>query len=63
MPTQMGRSWMRSQIQEAIDRGPHMSALDTLAMEQLTTEVVAKEKKGQCKVVIWDLIKHDPLPS
>ena len=59
-PTATGAPWTRSQMQEAIEQGPHESALDPLAMEQLEREVEDKVKKNQCRVVLWDDIKENP---
>jgi len=59
-PTRTGQNWTVGEMQEAIERGPHVSALVPEAMEQLAQEVIAKEKKGQCRVIEWDSIKHDP---
>ena len=59
-PTKTGAPWTKEQMQEAIDRGPHETAMDPLAIEQLATELEAKVKKKQCKVVLWDDIKHNP---
>ena len=62
-PRKTGAPWTKEQMQEAIDRGPHETALDPLAIEQLAKELEAKVEKGQCKVVLWDDIKHNPPPS
>jgi hypothetical protein len=45
---------------EAVERGPHVSALDPAAIEQLETEIAEKVKVGQCKVILWDDIKDNP---
>ena len=37
-----------------------MSALQRVVTEILDEMVVAKEKKGQCKVVLWGSIKDTP---
>ena len=37
-----------------------MSALQLVAIKILDEEVVAKEKKVQCRVVLWDNIKYNP---
>jgi multidrug efflux pump subunit AcrA (membrane-fusion protein) len=42
-------------MQAAINRGPHVSALVPEAIEQLQVEVKDKVKKGQARVVLWDL--------
>jgi len=44
----------------AIALGPHVLAMDPEAMQQLQQEVAEKEKKGQCWVVLWIDIKHNP---
>jgi hypothetical protein len=44
----------------AVERGPHVSALQPEAIEQLKTEVAEKVRVGQCRVVEWDNIKDDP---
>ena len=62
-PTNTGTPWTRQQIQEAINRGPHSSAMDPQAMEQQLKEATDKEKKGQCRIVLWDDIKHEPPPQ
>ena len=59
-PARTGKPWTKEQMEEAIARGPHVSALEKDAMEQLEKEVYAKEKKKQCKVVLWDDIKDNP---
>ena len=55
-----GKPWTLSQMGETIDRGPHMSALQSLEIKILAEEVAAKDKKGQCKVVLWGNIKEKP---
>ena len=55
-----GTPWTRDQIEQAVHRGPHVSAMLPEAMKILAEEVRAKEKKGQCKVVLWDDIKSAP---
>ena len=55
-----GKPWTLSQMEEAIDQGPHVSTLQPAAAKILEEEVAAKDKKGQCKVVLWDNIKDSP---
>jgi hypothetical protein len=62
-PANTGRPWTRDEMQAAIDRGPHISAMDPDAIKQLATEVAEKVKKGQAKLVLWDDIKNDPPPE
>lgn len=59
-PSRTGRPWTKQEMQEAIDRGPHISALVPEAMEQLHAEIAVKVANGQCQVVYWDEIKDNP---
>ena len=59
-PTDTGKQWTPSQMQAAIDRGPHISALDPNAITQLHEEVQQKVANGQARIVNWDDIKDDP---
>ena len=62
-PAQTGKQWTRDELQSAIDKGPHVSALVPDAMRQLQLEVEEKVAKGQVRVVEWDDIKHNPPPE
>ena len=57
------RDWTVSEIQQAIDRGPHKSALLPEAVECLYKEVGEKEEKGQVLVIEWNSIKKNPSPK
>jgi hypothetical protein len=59
-PTCTGKPWMVAEMQAAIDRGPHISALVPEAIEQLNAEVAEKVANGQARIVMWDDIKHNP---
>jgi hypothetical protein len=59
-PTQTGRPWTKGETWEAVERGPHRSALSEDAMEHFATESSKKVKSGQAKIVEWDSIKHNP---
>ena len=59
-PTKTGRNWTKAEMEEAIENGPHASALDPEAKLQLYEEVLAKQEKGQCRVVDWETIKDNP---
>jgi hypothetical protein len=48
-------------MQEAVDRGPHWSALSDEAIAHFQAEVAKKVKMGQATLVAWDSIK-DSLP-
>jgi hypothetical protein len=62
-PTDTGAPWTREQVQAAIDRGPHVSALVPAAMEQLDMEVQEKVASGQARIVRWNDIRHAPPPQ
>ena len=62
-PVLTGTQWTTEQMQAAITRGPHVSALIPDAMAQLDTEVAEKVQKGQAKLIHWNDIKHAPPPN
>ena len=49
-PVRSGQQWTMAMMQEAIEKGPHASAMDPAAMEQLALEVEQKEKRGSVKL-------------
>jgi hypothetical protein len=59
-PCNTGKPWTKSQMWAAVERGPHVSALQKEAIEQLKGEIAEKVRVGQCRVVNWDDIKHNP---
>ncbi len=59
-PTMTGTPWTREQMQCAIDRGPHASALMTEALKHFADEIQDKLKAGQARTVLWDDIKDNP---
>ena len=62
-PVNTGKPWTIEMMEMMIEQGPHVSALDEAAMNQLQQEVQTKEKIGQCKIVRWDDIKDNPPPQ
>ena len=52
---------MQEQMQAAVDRGPHWSALTNNAIAHFRAEVDKKVKSRQAKLVAWDSIKDNPL--
>ena len=58
-PTKTGCDWTFAEIQAAIDRGPHKSALKLDAIKHFAEEVADKVAKGQARVVLWDDIKEN----
>jgi hypothetical protein len=59
-PTCTGKRWTKEDMQEAIDCGPHRSAMSEEAIAHFKEEVVEKVKVGQAKVVAWESLKDDP---
>ena len=59
-PTMIGKPWDLIQMEEAIDQGLHVSALQPAEIKILAEKVAARDKKGHYKVVLWDNIKDNP---
>lgn len=59
-PTQTGKDWTKQQIWEAVERGPHVSALSAEALEHFREEAREKVATGQAQIVDWDEIKDNP---
>ncbi len=47
-------------IWEAVERGPHVSALSAEALEHFREEAREKVATGQARIVEWDKIKDNP---
>jgi hypothetical protein len=47
-------------MQEAVDWGPHCSALSDNSITHFGTEVAEMVKSGQAKLVTWESIKNNP---
>lgn len=62
-PVNTGRAWTVEQMQTAIDRGPHASALVPAASAQLDEEIREKIANGQAKLVHWNDIRLNPPPQ
>src|SRR5210317_324979 len=60
-PTKTGKNWSRDMIEEAVQRGPHVSATTPEAIEYFKSEIQQKVETGQARIVDWDEIK-DNLP-
>ncbi len=58
--TNTGTPWTLQQMQAAVERGPHRSALSDEAIARFRAEVDKKVKIGQAKLVAWDSIKDNP---
>ena len=59
-PTQTGKPWSMSEMEEAIARGPHQLALTPEALEHFVAEIKEKVLSKQAQVVEWDAIKDNP---
>ena len=62
-PVNTGKQWTAQQMQAAITRGPHVSALIPEAMAQLDEEIAEKVQNGQARLVRWNDIRHNPPPQ
>ncbi len=59
-PTKTGQPWKWAELDKAIARGPHQSALTPEAIEHFAEEIRAKVRTNQGRVVKWDSIKDNP---
>ena len=59
-PTRTGKPWTKAEMQEAVDRGPHQSALSDEAIAHFRAEIDEKIENGQARLILWDSIKDDP---
>ena len=53
----MGRDWSLEELQAAVDKGPHVSALEPDAIEQIQIEAKEKERQGFAKMYTWEWLK------
>ena len=59
-PAMTGKEWTIKEMEAAIERGPHESALTPEAIQHFAAEATAKVAMGQARVVRWDDIKANP---
>jgi hypothetical protein len=62
-PTKTGKEWTLSEITQAVERGPHQSALSPEAIKHFNIEANKKVSKGQTRLVAWDTIFQNPPPQ
>ena len=62
-PTCTGTEWTLEQMEAAIARGPHQSALVPAALAHFREEVEEKVRLGQARVVEWAAIRSNPPPQ
>ena len=59
-PTMTGKPWTVEEMEEAIARGPHKSALSPEAMAHFAAEIKEKVEANQARTVLWEDIRHNP---
>lgn len=59
-PVNTGRDWTYAELQAAVKKGPHSSALDPNAIAQFKLGIADKVTSGQAKVHLWSEIKKNP---
>ena len=59
-PTKTGKPWSKSEIWEAVARGPHRFALSPESIAHFTAEATKKVRTKQACLVQWDEIKDNP---
>ncbi len=62
-PAKTGKEWTKAEIWEAVEWGPHVSALSVEALKHFKEEARVKVATGQATIVDWDTIKHNPPPQ
>ncbi len=62
-PTKTGRPWTKEEIWEAVEKGPHRSALSVEALAHFTEEAAEKARTKQAHLVAWDTIQDDQPPE
>lgn len=62
VPVHCGPDWAREAIEEAVLRGPHVSAMTPEARALVLEDVLYQVEAGFSEIVLWDDIKDD-LPS
>ena len=62
-PVQTNRQWTLEELEAAVERGPHSSALIPEAMKQHAEELQIKVEKGQARVVLWEELKKNLPPE
>ena len=62
-PVNTGKNWTLKEITAAVERGPHVSAMQPDAMKYSQQESAEKVQDGFAKIVLWDDIKNNPPPN
>ena len=61
-PVDLGEDWTLEQLEAAVERGPHASALQPDAIAQIQVEAREKETQGFAKIFKWEELKRN-LPA
>jgi hypothetical protein len=59
-PTCTGKLWTIAKMWEAVDQGPHCSALSPEAIAHFKAEGAEKVRTKQARLVLWEDIKDNP---
>jgi hypothetical protein len=62
-PAKTGKPWTKAEIWEAVERGPHVSALSAEALKHFKQEACKKVAMGQATIEDWDTVKDNPPPQ
>ena len=62
VPVDCGEDWSREEIEAAVERGPHPSALTPEALELFAEDIEKQVTSGFSRIVLWEDIK-DNLPA
>ena len=58
-PVSVGRDWTLKELEAAVEKGPHKSALEPDAIEQMQVEAREKEAQGFAKIYLWEELKKN----
>ena len=58
-PVDVGRDWTLEELEAAVEKGPHSSALEPDAIEQIQVEARDKAKQGFAKIYTWEWLKKN----
>ena len=62
-PTQTGKLRLKTEMWEAVARGPHSSARLPEAITRFKIKAAEKVQTNQAQLVLWDFIKDNPQKS
>ena len=57
-PVSVGRDWTLEELEAAVARGPHVSALEPDAIAQIQIEAREKVEQGFAKIYTWEELKR-----